>query len=75
MAVRQANWVRQANFGRTAGESPAGRMEQPVTSAPSDAPVAARRQVKRSQGRVRAGSSSNEEPEVRSAEVIQLAEG
>ena len=31
--------------------------------------------MKRSQGRVRAGLMSNEKPEVRSAEVVQLAEG
>ena len=31
--------------------------------------------MKRSQGRVRAGLLSNEKPEVRSAEVVQLAEG
>ena len=31
--------------------------------------------MKRSQGRMRAGLMSNEKPEVRSAEVVQLAEG
>ena len=67
--------MRQANFGRTAGESPAGKKEQPFTFTPSDAPVVARRRVKRSQGRVRAGLLSNKDPEVRSAEVVQLAEG
>lgn len=45
-----------------------------ITSTTSDEPVAARRQVKRSRGRVRARLLS-EKPEVRSAEVIQLAEG
>lgn len=63
----QANWVRKANFGRTASESPAGRKEEPFTSTPSDEPVVPRRQAKRSQGRVRTGLLSNEEPEVRSA--------
>ena len=38
-------------------------------------PVVLRRLAKRSQGWVRAGLMSNEEPEIRSAEVVQLAEG